>query len=134
MKRFIARTACLLALCAIVLGLSACGPIDVAGTWEGPTEGTVSGIGAKGSITFTITQDGEKLSGTWRNNVNSSGSITGKIVERAVEFTADASGNCKATFIVKGNLNNENNEISGTMKGSFCLGTVNLTFTAKKKL
>ncbi len=96
---------------------------DLTGTWDGAVE-TSAG---SGNPTFTLKQEGEKLTGTYKGQLGDY-PLTGTVKGEAIEFSFKVTGQVEGTAIYKGTVSN------GAMKGTVDLaGVATGTFTAKKK-
>ena len=99
-------------------------PANVAGTWEM----TVETNAGSGTPTFTFTQDGEKLTGTYKGQFGEA-KVTGTVKGNEVSWTfnVDAQG-------VAAEMKYEGTVDKDTMKGKVDLGGLaEGTFTGKRK-
>ena len=100
-------------------------PADVAGKWALTVE-TAAGTG---SPSVALTQDGEKLTGTYSSQVFGEQKVTGTIKGSAITFgfTTEFEGN-KVTVTYTGTVD------ASTMKGKVTVGDLGEgTFTGKKQ-
>ncbi len=95
--------------------------VDLSGTWEAEVE-----LGGNtGSPTFTLKQDGEKLTGKYNGQFGEA-DVTGKVKDDKVEFSFPIGDMGKAVYT--GTFEN------GTLKGTVKYGSeLSGTWTAKKK-
>lgn len=99
------------------------GKVDVNGAWNVAVE-TSAG---SGNPTFTLKQDGEKLSGRYKGALGES-DLTGSIKGAQIEFSFKVSGQVDGTVVYTGTTDGK------TMKGKVSLaGLGEGTFTGKKQ-
>lgn len=114
-------------LCAV-----GCGK-DISGTYKGPENGTQNGQSFSLTITMTINQVGDDITGTFLSSSGSSGTLTGKIDgDTITSFTAVAptTDSCPGTF--KGTATVKDDKMSGSFGGTAVCGTVAATFDLTK--
>ncbi|HEY6253876.1 MAG TPA: hypothetical protein VI685_28300 [Candidatus Angelobacter sp.] len=117
MKKSLLLTAILLFLAATAFA------VDLTGTWNAKVE---LATGQSGSPTFTLKQDGEKLTGTYSGALGDA-PIKGTIKGNEVTIDFEASG---AQVHYAGKVDNEGKKMEGTVDYG---GQVSGTFTATKK-
>ncbi len=101
----------------------AAGKVDVTGAWDVEV---VTEQGS-GSPAFTLKQDGEKLTGTYKGLLGES-ALTGTVKGDKIEFSFKVSGQVEGTVTYTGTTDGK------TMKGKLSLaGLGEGTFTGKKK-
>lgn len=116
-------------LAAVAIACSPCGAVLAQGTTvTGEWAFTVNTDQGSGNPTFTFTQEGEKLTGTY-NGTFGVADLTGTVKGTAIQFsfTADVQGQ-QAPITYKGTV--EKNTMKGTLD---IAGMVNGTFTATRK-
>jgi len=105
-----ARRTAGLAAWLVVAAVTALSAQDVSGTWEMAVELDVGG----GTPTFTFTQDGETLTGTYQGTFGEAG-ITGSIQGNRIEFSFELQGQ---TVVYTGTVDGD------TMQGECDYGDV----------
>jgi hypothetical protein len=99
------------------------GKLDVTGAWEIEVQ-TDQG---SGNPSFTLKQDGEKITGRYKGMLGES-DVNGTVKGNDIEFSMKVSGQIEGTVIYKGTTDGK------TMKGKVSLaGLGEGTFTGKKK-
>ncbi|HEY6348693.1 MAG TPA: hypothetical protein VI636_04710 [Candidatus Angelobacter sp.] len=113
----------LLLLPALFLLAATAFAVDLTGTWNAKVE---LGGGQSGSPTFTLKQDGEKLTGTYSGALGDA-PIKGTVKGNEVTIDFEASG---AEIHYAGKVDNEGKKMEGTVDYG---GQASGTFTATKK-
>jgi autotransporter translocation and assembly factor TamB len=121
MNKFAVR---LLAILTVALSVEAADTVNAAGTWQL----TVLDTGRTFTPSFTLKQDGEKLTGTYKNSQGdnaASGTVKGNEVTLNAEITGQ-DGN-KRTVTYTGTIN------GNEMTGKLVTTRADVTFTAKRE-
>lgn len=100
----------------------ASGPeIDVTGIWEGTFE---SSLLAQTPITFTLSQSGGTVSGSYFSSAGGSGTVSGTVSGKLVAFTlTQTTQNCRGSFQGHAVVVDQPEFIFFALGGSDCLGT-----------
>ena len=101
----------------------------VSGTYTGSMSGTVYGSPYAGTLTITLTQNQDSVSGSYTSDVGSSGTVSITLVPNTTaDLTAFQASPCSGTFIGWASVEESGDRITGSHSGTDCGGTVTTTF------
>ena len=120
--------------CAAVSDLTTPSEMKIANIWEfiaTVTESDYARAGQQMRGNITLTQDGSKISGTFKNSAGRDGTIKGSVLGGNVYFVVHQNKPCRGSFDGTGLLNDSGTEMEGIYKGKDCNGNLNSKFIAK---
>ncbi len=107
---------------ALILSILASGvvyAVDVTGTWEG----SYSDSETSGTVTYNVSQSGNRFTGSFSNSEGGYGKVQGTMTGRKMKTTLTSSvPGCSGTMSSNGVINKAGNRITGTYTGSDCRG------------
>jgi hypothetical protein len=124
-----------IALVAFALLLVACKdePQEpLTGSYSGSTSGTRGGQAFSAAITFTLTQNGNQLTGTYTSPGGTTGEISGTVAGVSVTGTITQGSPCAGSFNTTAHVENSGRRLSGTYSGVGCGQDVTATFTVER--
>jgi hypothetical protein len=126
----------------IVAVLAACdgyssGPDEgegsLTGTHSGTVEGTAGGDPFTLTVTFTLTEYRNGVTGTYTTSDGTGGTVTGTISGSTVSFTINQGTPCVGTFTGTASISNGSDRLTGTYSGSSpCTGAVSASFVTNR--
>ncbi len=125
-----------LAWCSTLMIVTACGGdssgpavINLSGTFSG----TISAVGfPAGTATFTLTQSGTSVTGSWVTSLGSAGTGSGNLSGTTLSITLNQTNPCAGTFTGTATVQNAGNRLSGSFSGSDCNGSGSGTFVVNR--
>lgn len=129
MKKWIAA----LVLGAALVACVGCGGDNpsIGGTYRGTISGTQAGRSFSDSVTFTLSQSGSAVSGTFFLASGFSGTVSGSVSGTSFPFTVQQTNPCAGSFPGSGTVSGSS--LSGSYSGSSpCTGSVTAQFSVQK--
>ncbi|MDO8665283.1 MAG: hypothetical protein Q7J79_01625 [Gemmatimonadales bacterium] len=108
------------------------GSINLSGTYTGSMTATSGGFSVPGTLTFTLSQSGTSVSGTWTNSFGASGTGTATLSGTTLTLTLTQTNPCAGVFGGSATVQNAGARLSGTFSGSDCAGSATGSFVVNK--
>lgn len=108
-----------------------CGKSDFNGTFKGTEKGTQDDVAFTQEVTLTLTQDGDKVSGTWSGDSGSAGQVSGKADGDSLKSLSITQTGCTGSFSGDGKIDGD--KLTGSISGTNGCSTLSATFDSKRQ-
>lgn len=104
---------------------------NISGTYTAALSGTIAGVPFSDTATFTISQSGSTISGTWIVPGTADGSISGVVAGNDLTFSLSQINPCAGTFSGRATITSDK-AFAGNYAGTECRGSVSASFSATR--
>jgi len=105
--------------------------INLSGDWNGTFQ--IPKFNESGSISFTLSQSGNQLTGTFTTTTGRYGKMSGSISGQTVTGTLTFQDWCRGSSSLTSTVSSDGRKITGNANTNDCLGNYSISFSVTKK-
>ena len=106
--------------------------VALTGVYAGSVSGMAASVPYSSGLTYSLTQSGNAVSGSWSTVMGNAGTLNGTITGSAVAFTVVQVTPCTGSVSGTATIANAGNTLAGSYAGTMCGQTLSATFSVTR--
>lgn len=111
------------------------GPVasaSLVGVYSGNVAGVAAAVPYSSGLTYTLSQTGNAVTGTWSTVMGNAGTVSGTVSGSSVAFTVVQVTPCAGSVNGTGTMSNNGNTLTGSYAGTMCGQALSANFTVSR--
>lgn len=106
--------------------------LALTGVFAGPVSGLVAAAPYSTGLTYTLTQTGNAVTGTWSTALGNAGTVAGTVSGASVAFTLVQTAPCAGSVTGTATISNNGMTLAGSYAGTMCGQALSASFSVTR--